>query len=137
MSNAGRPTEYNFDLCIEICNQVASGANVIDVLESDERFPSFPTWCEWKRNNKELLKRFLAATQDKAEVLERETAELRSLVKQGKLDAAAAGVIMTHNRWLLSRYYPKFYGDNVKLLLTAEDDEVNSIQVSVVKKESA
>jgi len=32
-----RPSEYDFELCKEICDNVALGSNVISVLDSDRK----------------------------------------------------------------------------------------------------
>lgn len=52
---AGRPSQYDYKLCLEICEQVSLGKNIKDVLDSKKEYPSFPTFCKWKRENDELF----------------------------------------------------------------------------------
>ena len=48
-----RITDYDFDICKDICNKITEGFNIKKVLESNDDYPSFPTWCKWKRENVE------------------------------------------------------------------------------------
>ena len=34
-----RPSEYDFDLCIEVCELIANGQNIINALESKWPLP--------------------------------------------------------------------------------------------------
>jgi len=62
-----RPSEYDFELCKEICDNVALGSNVISVLDSDERFPAWNTFRRWKNDFAELSAMYVKAQQDKSE----------------------------------------------------------------------
>ena len=46
-----RLTEYNYDLCVEICDKVADGLNIMDILESNDNYPSWSTFRRWKNDN--------------------------------------------------------------------------------------
>ena len=74
-----RPSEYNFDLCIEICELVAKGDNIIKVLDSDNLYPSWSTFRRWKRENDELRTLYINSVQDKAEALENESARVNRM----------------------------------------------------------
>ena len=50
-----RLTEYDYNLCVEICERVSLGEHIKDVLDSIESYPTFPTWCRWKREHDELF----------------------------------------------------------------------------------
>ena len=47
-----RLSEYNFDLCREICEQVANGFNIKTVLKSKTEYPDFTTFVVGKENMK-------------------------------------------------------------------------------------
>ena len=49
-----RLTEYNFDLCIDICNELANGQNIKRILDSNDKYPDWTTFRRWKQNNEEL-----------------------------------------------------------------------------------
>ena len=129
-----RPSEYNFDMAIEICQKVASGLNVIDVLDSDSRYPEFPTWCTWKRNNRELLKAYLQSMQDKAEREDKEIALMIEKLESREIDPASANVIINARKWRAAKYYPKFFGDSAKLLLVGDDDDTGSVSIEIIRK---
>lgn len=109
-----RPSEYNFDLCIEICEQVTDGKNIKHVLESDERFPTFPTWCKWKRENEKLFNLYVNALSDKAESHIANIQKVQEMALKGEIEPSVANVVMQSDKWLSSKYYPKMYGDKIQ-----------------------
>ena len=50
-----RPSEYNIKICKEICERIVLGEHIKPILDSDDKFPTFPTWCKWKREHDELF----------------------------------------------------------------------------------
>ena len=70
------PSEYNFELCKEICEGVANGKNIKTVLSEKEEYPTFPTWCKWKRENEELFNLYINSIQDKAESVDEQIDEI-------------------------------------------------------------
>ena len=62
-----RLTEYNYELCIKICEEVAEGKNIMRILEHNNEYPSWSTFRRWKRDNEELRTLYINAQQDKAE----------------------------------------------------------------------
>ena len=109
-----RLTEYNFDLCIEICDKIADGQNIKSILNSDENYPSFPTWCKWKRENPELLNLYVNSIQDKGESVDAQIDEIWQGCKDGLYDASIANVLIQTLKWKASKYYPKMFGDKVQ-----------------------
>ena len=122
---AGRPNEYNIVLCEEICEKVSLGEHIKTVLDSNEKYPTFPTWCKWKRDNNELFNLYTRSIQDKSEMVIFEINETMSDLKKGVIDASQARVIIDTLKWLASKYYPKMFGD--KLDLTTKDEKINTI----------
>lgn len=108
-----RPSEYNFEMCKEICCQVANGQNIKTVLKSNEEYPSFVTWCEWKREHDELSNLYTRSIQDKAESEDEEIDIIIKDLKEGKIDPASARLIIDTKKWKASKYYPKMFGEKV------------------------
>lgn len=108
-----RPSEYNFEMCQAICEEVAEGFNIKTVLKSKSEYPDFSTWCRWKRNNEELRNLYVNAMQDKAESEMEEIDYIRDQLKSGEMDASVGNVLIQTGKWLSSKFYPKMFGDKV------------------------
>jgi len=130
-----RPSEYNFEMCQTICEDVANGFNIKTVLKSKTEYPDFSTWCRWKRNNEELRNLYVNAMQDKAESEMEEIDYIRDKLKSGEIEPSAANVLIQTGKWLSSKFYPKMYGD--KLDMTTGGEKIQSsapnIKVTIVK----
>lgn len=109
-----RPSEYNFDLCIEICNKIADGQNIKTILASKEEYPVFSTWCKWKRENAELSNLYVNSIQDKSESVDAKIDEIWEGCKNGLYDASTANVLIQTLKWKAAKYYPKMFGDKVQ-----------------------
>jgi hypothetical protein len=117
-----RLTEYNYDTCLEICERVSNGENIKNVLASNKQYPSFPTWCRWKRENDELHNLYTRSIQNKAESLDAEIENVLEEMKAGELTVPQARVILDTLKWKMSKYYPKMFGD--KLDITTDGDKI-------------
>lgn len=109
-----RPSEYNFELCVEICNQVAEGFNIKTVLSSRSEYPTFQTWCNWKRSNSELFDLYISSIQDKSESVDEEIDQIMSMLKAGELEPSVANVLIQTLKWKAAKYYPKMFGEKVQ-----------------------
>lgn len=109
-----RPSEYNFDLCIEICELVANGQNIISALQSGNRYPSWPTFRRWKRENEELRTLYVNSVQDKAEALESEMDDYRSMLLAKEIDASTYNTLVQTLKWKMAKFYPKMFGDKIQ-----------------------
>lgn len=118
---AGRPSTYSFELCEEICATVANGFNIKTVLSSKPEYPTFQTWCNWKREHPELFDLYVKAMQDKAESELEEIDHIYSELKSGRLDASTANVLIQTNKWKASKYYPKMFGDKTDITTNGKD----------------
>ena len=118
-----RLSEYNFDICQEICNRIMEGENIKAVLNSDDNYPSFPTWCKWKRENEELLNLYVNSIQDKAESVDAQIDEIWQGCKEGLYDASTANVLIQTLKWKASKYYPKMFGDNKSLDVKVKQEQ--------------
>ena len=110
-----RPSEYDFKLCEEICDEIANGKNIIKVLESKKEFPSWPTFRRWKNENEELRTLYVNSQQDKGIALENEIDDTLKLVKEGTIDASTANVLIQTLKWKMAKFYPKMFGDKIEV----------------------
>lgn len=122
-----RPSDYSFELCIEVCDRIADGENIKTILNSDDRFPSFPTWCKWKRENTELLNLYVNSIQDKGESVDSKIDEIWEGCRTGLYDASTANVLIQTLKWKASKYYPKMFGDKTDITSGGEKIQNQSI----------
>ena len=116
-----RPSNYDYDLCVEICSKVSEGDNIKSVLESKKEYPSFPTFCKWKRENDELFNLYVNSHQDKAIGIEQEMDDLKGMLLKGKIDPSTYNTIVQTLKWKAAKFYSKVFGDNKSIDLTVED----------------
>jgi len=125
-----RPSEYDLDLCKEICDEVANGFNIKAVLSSKSSYPDFSTWCRWKRNNPELYNLYVNAIQDKAESVDEEIDLIMAEARGGGMEPAMANVLIQTLKWKAAKYYPKMFGDKVQTEHSGEIKGLASINLS-------
>lgn len=121
---AGRPSEYNFELCKEVCDRVREGESIKKVLRSKKKYPSFPTWCKWKRENPELLNQYINSIQDKSDSVLDEIDEIQLELRSGKIDPSTANVLIQTLKWKAAKFYPKMFGDNKQIDLTSQGESI-------------
>ena len=115
-----RPSEYNFELCKEICELIADGGYIMEVLESNDKYPSWSTFRTWKRENIELQTLYVNAQQDKTEPIISNIKKVQQMALTGEIDASTANVVMQTDKWLASKFYPKMYGDKTDITSNGE-----------------
>jgi hypothetical protein len=120
-----RPSEYNFDLCIEICEDIAKGGNVMTVLESKSEYPSWSTFRRWKRDNEELRTLYINSQQDKAEALEKEMDDYRDMLIAKEIDASTYNTLVQTLKWKMSKFYSKMFGDKTDITSGGEKIQTN------------
>jgi len=121
---AGRPSEYNFELCQEICEEVANGKNIIATLKSNESYPSWSTFRKWKNEHSELSTLYVKAIQDKSEAVIFEMDEISAELRKGELDASTANVLIQTLKWKAAKFYPKMFGDNKNVDVTTKGEAI-------------
>ena len=119
-----RLTEYDYDLCVEICDKVADGLNIMDILASNDNYPSWSTFRRWKNDNEELRTLYINSQQDKGIALEKEIDDTLQLLRDGEIEASTANVIIQTIKWKMAKFYPKMFGE--KLDLTSKDEKIES-----------
>ena len=121
-----RLTEYNYELCIEICNELANGQNIKRILDSNKNYPDWTTFRRWKQNNEELRTLYISSQQDKAIALENELDDLRDLLSSKEIDHQTYNVLAQTLKWKMAKFYPKVFGD--KTIHSGDSD--NPIQTT-------
>lgn len=119
-----RKTEYDFNICLDICEEIAKGGNIMRVLESSEGFPSWSTFRRWKRDNEELRTLYINSQQDKAEALEKEMDDYRDMLVGKEIDASTYNTLVQTLKWKMAKYYPKVFGD--KTDITSGGEKINT-----------
>ena len=120
-----RPSEYDFDLCIEICDEIAKGRNVIETLNSDNRFPDWTTFRRWKNNNEELRTLYVNSQQDKAIALENEIDDLRTMLMAKEIDYQTYNALVNTLKWKMAKMYAKLFGDKTDITSGGEKIQTN------------
>lgn len=109
-----RPSEYNYEMCVDICTEVAEGYNIKTVLKGKDDYPTFQTFCNWKREHKELFDLYVKTMQDKSESELEEIDYVYDMLKSGEIEPSVANVLIQTKKWTASKYYPKMFGDKVQ-----------------------
>lgn len=107
-----RPSEYDFELCKTICDEVANGENIISILK-EHSYPSWSTFRRWKNENEELRTLYVNSQQDKGIALENEIDDIMSSLKAGDMEASVGNVLIQTLKWKMAKFYPKVFGDKV------------------------
>lgn len=127
-----RLTEYDYDLCIEICELIANGQNIINALESNPKFPAWPTFRRWKRDNEELRTLYINSMQDKAEALENEMDDYRSMLLAKEIDASTYNTLVQTLKWKMAKFYPKMFGDKIDHTTNGKDINIKPIEFTII-----
>ena len=130
-----RLTEYNYDLCVDICNELANGQNIKRILDSNDSYPDWTTFRRWKQNNEELRTLYINSQQDKAIALENELDDLRDLLTAKEIDASTYNVLAQTIKWKMAKFYPKVFGDKVQQEHSGEikGQHPHTIQIEITK----
>lgn len=109
-----RLTEYNYEICLEICEEVADGGNIMKILEGNDNYPVWSTFRRWKRDNEELRTLYVNSQQDKAEALEAEMDDYRDMLVSKQIDASTYNTLVQTLKWKMGKFYPKMFGDKIQ-----------------------
>lgn len=129
MSVKGNNNASKFDIKIvkEVCLKVEDGGNIKKVLKSNKKYPSFNTWCRWKRENPTVRDLYVNAIQDKSESVIEEIDEISQELRRGEIDPSTANVLIQTLKWKAAKFYPKMFGDNKQVDLTTGGEKINTL----------
>lgn len=125
-----RLTEYNYDLCVEICNELANGQNIKRILDANSEYPDWTTFRRWKQNNEELRTLYVSSQQDKAVALENELDDLRDMLTSKEIDSSTYNVLAQTLKWKMAKFYPKVFGDKVDV--TSGDKPIQATPPQII-----
>ncbi|NRA92147.1 MAG: hypothetical protein HRU26_05585 [Psychroserpens sp.] len=117
-----RLSEYDFELCKEICEEIANGGYIMDVLKQNKNYPSWSTFRRWKNEHEELQTLYVKAQQDKTEPIISHIKKVQLMALNGEIEPSVANVVIQTDKWLSSKFYPKMFGDKVDL--TTKGDKI-------------
>lgn len=120
-----RPSEYDFDLCVEICDKLADGQNIKRILNSESHYPDWTTFRRWKLNNEELRTLYINSQQDKAIALENELDDLRDSLLAKEIDPATYNTLAQTIKWKMAKFYPKVFGEKTDITSGGEKIQNN------------
>ena len=122
-------TKYDFKLAKEICEKLydtETYPNLSKVLKSDKRYPARSTFFLWKREHKELSDLYVNIQQDRGELFIEEIDQAVQDLKNGKLEASEANVIIQALKWKAAKFYPKMFGDNKAIDHTPKGESIKT-----------
>lgn len=129
-SNRGRKSKYDYYLCVEICDKIADGEAILDILDSDkEKYPAWSTFRRWKRDHEDLRAMYINAIQDKSEPTLHEIDNTLKDLKTGVIDPKTANVLVQTYKWKAAKFYPKMYGERQQLDLEVKDKKLSSEEI--------
>jgi hypothetical protein len=129
--------QYNQELAEEICYLIGNSTKSLDnILNSDDRFPSYVTIYEWVDNVPEFAKMYEIAKQRQAHnhvdsMLKIAEDDSRDVLFTDKGEASNSAAISRAKlridtaKWIVGKVLPKVYGDKI----------FNETQITVVKHE--
>lgn len=120
-------SKFDMDIVYDVCLLVEDGMNVKAALKTNDKFPSFNTWCRWKRENPHVRDLYINAIQDKSESVIEEMDDISMELRSGKIDASTANVLIQTLKWKAAKFYPKMFGDNKQVDLTTKGDKINNV----------
>jgi len=129
-----RLTEYNPQICEEICDRIADGENIIAILESVQEYPSWSTFRRWKKDNEELQTLYVSSQQDKAISIENKIDFYMDKLANETIESSAANVLIQTLKWKMAKFYPKVFSDKVDV--TSGGDKIpqaTAINIGIVK----
>ena len=117
------------ELCEDICGKISEGGHIKKVLGSSSKYPTFQTWCNWKRKEPDLANMYLNAIQDKSESCIGNIYDIMDEVRTGELDSKPARVLIDAEKWLASKFYPKMFGLNSNLDVTTDGGKISQVSI--------
>ncbi len=144
----GRPSDYNKAIAELICERLADGESLRKIC-ADEDFPSKTSVFRWLAQHKEFRDLYARAKDDQIELLADELTDIADEVpkhfvpdpdggESERIDSAGIQrnkLRVDTRKWVLSKRFPKKYGDNSTLLLGGDggDPIKASIAIHFVK----
>lgn len=148
MAKRGRPTDYSQALASLICERLAEGESLREIIRSDENLPRLSTIFQWLSIHSEFADQYARAREAQAEALVDEAREIADdatndwMEKLGKDNQPIGWQVngeavqrsrlrIEHRRWAAEKLKPKVYGVRSAVeisgslaLIDTPDDEI-------------
>lgn len=126
-----RPSDYNQDVALKICEQIGLGNSLRTVCISDD-MPSFQTVFSWIKKYPEFLEHYTRACQERSEAMAEDildiaddgTNDWMEINKREVVDNEAvqrSKLRVDTRKWLMSKMIPKKYGDKIDMTTNGKD----------------
>ena len=126
-----RLSEYDFELCKEICDQLADGNNIKRILRSNEdKYPTWTTFRRWKLEHEELNTLYINCQQDKAMSIEDRLDELEDLLIAKEIDPSTYNTLAQTLKWKMAKFYPKVFGDKNTVDFASGDNKLKTFTIN-------
>jgi hypothetical protein len=100
--------EYSFEIAAEICDKVASGMKLVDVLKA-HGLPTRSTFYLWMREHDGVSDMYARAREERAELIADEIID----IADNEPDPNKARVRVDARKWAAAKLNPKQYGDRL------------------------
>ena len=133
----GRPTDYNEEKALAICDKIINGMSVRKIC-AEEDMPSVKTLFRWLDAHEEFRQQYARARDIQGEMEFDEIIDIADLpIGADMATIAAARLRVDTRKWIVSKKLPKKYGEKITQEVTGANGEAfNSmppvIQVSFV-----
>lgn len=106
----GRPTLFNDELALEICERIANGRSLRSVC-LDKDMPAISTVMDWLNNNDDFSEQYRRACEDRETTHFEEMLTIADEVLPETAEVARAKLRIDTRKWVLARMNPKKYSD--------------------------
>jgi len=104
------PIEYTEELAERICERLIEGESMYQI-EADPDMPSRHTMMRWNAKNEDFATRCARARIPQADGAHDKMTDIENGVLEGRIDPAAARVVVSSMQWRAAKLAPKKYGD--------------------------
>jgi hypothetical protein len=132
----GRPTKYNEELALKICERLAhSDKGLVFICNEFDLNPS--TIYEWINNNPEFSNKYARAREMQADYLADQIIDISDETTNDTIKTEAGLELTNHEaiarsrlrvdarKWKASKLYPKKYADRIDSDLTSKGETIN------------
>ena len=113
----GRPSRYTDKLALAICRRIASG-DTLTAICKDSGMPNKSTVLRWAISNQDFCDHYAQARAIRADLRFEDILELAATAKP--TDVQCIKLQVDTLKWVLSREFPKKYGEKQALEVTGE-----------------
>jgi len=125
----GRPSDYNPENAILICEKIAAGMSLRDIC-SLENMPDKSTVFRWLYLSSEFKDLYACAREAQSEVYAQDMTDLADNCHLSPEAINKAKLQIDTRKWIASKLKPKKYGDN----LTVKGDKDNPLQINIASQ---